>query len=124
MNTVIHVRWPTGQAEIDLTAWFPAPVQRVTHLRKLLALNPAAAEQARPIAERVIHDLRCQAKGQYEKAIASVDRWRKAAACCEDKKEAARLRYYADHDARIARMAQKDERMLRKNAAAVKAWRF
>lgn len=124
MNTVIHIQWATGQAELDLAAWFPAPDYRVRQLRKLLALEPETVATAKATAEKLIRSLHARKQQERDSAVAWVDRYRKDAAQQTVPKERVRLMACANREAGAARRAERDIRLLRRNAAAVKSWRF
>lgn len=142
---VINLHWPSGDAEINLTAWFPAAAPHVAHLRKLLELDPDAAAEAKPVIERYIQELLVHAKVRGQSAYKMYADYRQRMADITDQLEngtfpnglplessdrkilrAARTeaKRNADHAAAEQRRAYRDHKQLRRNAAAVKAWKF
>ena len=124
MNTVFTIAWPSGRAEIDLAAWFPAPDYRVRQLRKLLELDPEAAGEIKRTAEKYIRETRARRQADRDDAVVHTDRYRHAAACNGDLREAKRLIGIANRHANAARRAERDIRQLCRNAAVIQGWRF
>lgn len=142
---VINLHWSSGDAEIDLTAWFPAPGPNVVHLRKLLELDPDAAAEAKPVIERYIQELLVRAKVRGQSAYKMYADYRQRMADITDQLENGTFpdglplkpsdrkilrearnkeKRLADHAAAEQRRAYRDLKQLQRNAAAVKAWKF
>lgn len=141
----IVIRWQSGEAELWPQMWVPATQKKLRDLKKLLSLDPAAAEKAVPIL------LSCVATAgeqlEVERVFAGKDYWnlRQAAAEKEDclhtgtwpnglplsredrkglKKCAKQERNAAEKALRRFLRAKKDKEKLLKNAEEIARWRF
>lgn len=142
---LVTLSWPTGAADIYLSAWFPAPAQRIVRLRKLLELDPVTAADTVPGILEYIESAREKAKERGLQCYKEYEDHQQVAYDAsemllngthpnglplrpEDKKSLRELRTkekrLADHAAAAQRRAYRDFEQLRKNAEVVKTWRF
>lgn len=119
---IFILRWPTGGAEIDLRAWFPASQEQLSHLRKLIRLDPEQGPAIVKASLECIRNLQEAKQGERDASVETASRFRSAAACNESRSEAARLRSRAEQFARNARRAERDIRTLQRNAASIRSW--
>ena len=121
---IAHLTWYSGSARLDLREWFPASDARMRQLRKLLALDP---EHARAVARECM-DCIC--------TLAETTTWRcsyltnmhseitQDLAHSTDPREIRLLRIRANQCASSVRRGYRDIKQLRRNAAAIKHWKF
>ena len=121
---IAHLSWDSGSAQLDLREWFPASDARMRQLRKLLALDP---EHARAVARECMDyictlaeeiTVRCSYLTNLHSEITQ------DLAHSTYPREIRLLRMRADQCASNVRRGYRDIKQLRRNAAAIKHWKF